>query len=411
MKSFGILFASVFVLGACSSAGTTPAGGAAGGASDSGAGGGITGAGGTSPGTTAPKEAKGCGSTKLLEVPSDTALPGPWPVGVKTVTIGTLKVEIWYPAKLGSDKGGKPALYDIREWLPESEKAKVTDAKEGPPQGAGGFRDLPMDDTHGPYPVVIHLHGTAAFRAASGPQTVQWASRGFIVVAADHPGLFLGDQLAAVASVPCTKGTIPTDQKRDADAMIAALTNPTGELAFLAKSIDMTQLGIVGHSAGAAAAAGLSDRPNVKVVMPLADSAPVKASSTLKSVLILAGQSDTVIKYSADQAAYASSPVMKRLVGIANAGHLVPTELCGLRNPEGKDLVTVGNEVGICGMNLANFLWDCHPEYIAQKTGDAIVNYVTTAVLEETLHCADRTAQFAALKTTYPDVAEFLEQK
>src|SRR5580698_6000551 len=84
----------------------------------------------TDAATVVPTETPGCGTTMLLTVPDDPSLPGPWPVGVQTVSIpvngggppdggvgvtgtaggasGTgfnLTTEIWYPATLGSEAG------------------------------------------------------------------------------------------------------------------------------------------------------------------------------------------------------------------------------------------------------------------------------------------------------------------
>jgi hypothetical protein len=54
-------------------------------------------------------------------------------------------------------------------------------------------------------------------------------------------------------------------------------------------------------------------------------------------------------------------------------------------------------------------VWACQPSYLAEAKGTAIVNYATTAALEETLHCADRSNQFAQLQSRLPDVGESLE--
>jgi hypothetical protein len=56
-----------------------------------------------------------------LQADPDPGKPGPWPVGVKTVTVaitgGNITVEVWYPAKIGSDAGKTPATYDLTAWL------------------------------------------------------------------------------------------------------------------------------------------------------------------------------------------------------------------------------------------------------------------------------------------------------
>jgi hypothetical protein len=43
--------------------------------------------------------------------------------------------------------------------------------------------------------------------------------------------------------------------------------------------------------------------------------------------------------------------------------------------------------------------------------GPAITRYVSVAALEETLHCQDRSAAFAALRADYPEVSDFVEPR
>jgi hypothetical protein len=139
-----------------------------------------------------------------------------------------------------------------------------------------------------------------------------------------------------------------------------------------------------------------STKPNVEVDIPLATMNGVTPSSTLKSVLIMAGESDKVIAFSDDQSSYASSPTPKRLIGIPNTGHLVPTDLCYLTNTQGQNLSQVGIQYDVCGVALVSkLLFDCSSSYLDEATGNGIMNYATTAALEETLHCVDRSAAWA----------------
>jgi hypothetical protein len=379
--------------------------------------------------TVVPPEAPGCGATMLLTVPDDPSLPGPWPVGVQTVSIpvngggppdggvgvtGTaggasgsgfnLTAEIWYPATIGSEAGKPQKPYDLRTWLPPSQQSKIPDSAVQNNFQSGCYSGLPIDATHGPYPAVIFIHGTGSIRIASITEAVQWASRGFIVVASDHPGLDMEDSLAtagalgALAYGPCPGSGISEDVSRDVDAEIAALTPPSGDLTFLGTSIDMTRIGISGHSAGAGDAAMYSTKPNVEVDIPLATMNGVSPSSTLKSVLIMAGEQDKVIAFSDDESSYASSPTPKRLIGIPNTGHLVPTDLCYLTNAQGQNISQVGIQYHVCGVQLvSDLLFDCSSSYIDEATGNAIMNYATTAALEETLHCVDESAAWANL--------------
>lgn len=413
--------------------------------------GGAVSAGGSGGGTTVaqPGSGKGCGTTTLLDVPDDPGVRGPWKVGVRTVKIGRLTTEIVYPAQPGSEAGKPLQTYDVRDWLPASERSKVPDDASPAVQPIGGdlYRDLPIDAAHGPYPVIIYIHGTASFRIAGGSTLVHWASRGFIVVGADYPGLFLADQLCAATSQAAAGGTPPCscaqtgdkDIPGDVNTQLTALGNPTGDLAFLAGRLDMQRVGISGHSQGACASASLSTLPNVQIVIPMTGSLQVLPSPSLKSVMFIAGMEDQVIGYDSNlfgnvvcmppvqvqgQAAPISNKVAfgasagppgvtKRLVGIAGGGHLVPTDLCQ-NNAFGRNAVTEAEHDGVCGIDQATYIglpkiFDCGK--IDMPTGVHTVEYASTAALEETLLCKDRTAIFANIKTALPTIGEFIEQK
>jgi predicted esterase len=368
-----------------------------------------------------------CPGQNLLPVPDDPSVRGPWDVGVKTAKIGRLTVEIVYPALPGSTTNATEATYDIRKWLPPQEQSKVPDSHSPAVGPIGGhlFRDVPIDDQHGPYPVVIFVHGTASFRIASGTTVTQWASRGFVVMNADYPGLFLTDQLNAACGYPQTGAQ---DIKGDVNTQIQALTNPSGDVAFLAGHIDMTRLAIGGHSQGACeTATELSTLANVQVVLPMSGSSTVtNPNPALKSIMWIAGIDDKVIGYNSslignlvcaaatsDTQAWTASPgppnVTKRLMGITGGGHLVPTDLCQT-NAQGKNAIQEAQADGVCGINTAVIiglpaLFDCGT--IAMADGLKAVDYASTAALEETLHCQDRSAQFANLKANLPMVGDF----
>jgi dienelactone hydrolase len=374
----------------------------------------------------------GCAAMASLPVPDDPIVRGPWPVGVRTVSIGRLTVEVIYPGAPGSEQGKPEATYDVRAWLPERERNKVPDANSPAvkPIGGGLFRDLPIDMEHGPYPVVLFVHGTASFRIASGSTMTHWASRGFVVVAADYPGMFLADMLA-----PTLDCLLPTSGAQDVPGDIAtqvqALGAPSGSLAFLAGHLDMTRVGLSGHSQGACITATLSTLANVRIVVPMAGSAAVATSSSLRALMYIGGIDDKVIGYNAplignvvcplfsssDTGAYQASPgppaVTKRLAGIAGGGHLVMTDLCQT-NALGRNAIEEAQADGVCGINSAVLiglpaLFDCGT--IDMATGIKAVNYASTAALEEVLMCKDRSAQFANIRTTIPSISDFQEAK
>lgn len=361
-----------------------------------------TGAGTTgAPTTGGADEALGCDGAPLLAVPEDSSLPGPWPVGAKTVKIGALIAEVWYPAEPGSEAGAERLRYDIRASLPDAEQGKVPDAKN-PWQDCNCYRELPVDAAHGPYPAVVFVHGTAGFRSQSLEQVTHWASRGFVVVAADHPGLWLKDLLGSLCGV-----SAPAQQLgADISSLVGALKVPVGGLGFLKDHVDGGRIGMVGHSAGGGAIKSFGGV--AQVLIPMA-AGGVDAGAALTSTLVLGAQADQVVSYSSQQSGYASSPARKRLVGISNAGHLAFSSLCSLKNADGQDFLAIASEFQVCGAQFAGALFDCKLSYTPDATNWQITNFATSTVLEETLHCAEVGGKFAGLQARFPEVGEFLE--
>jgi dienelactone hydrolase len=381
--------------------------------------------------TAPPPAVPGCGSS-LLSIPSDPGARGPWKVGVQTVTIGRLTAEVTYPALPGSEQGKPEVSYSAAQWLPGTEATKIKYPTYLTPVGGDLYRDLPIDSAHGPYPVIIDIHGTASFRVANISSMTHWASRGFVVVSADYPGLYLHDMLAS--TIDCNLPTTGSqDVPGDVTTQITALTSPSGGLSFLAGHIDVNRLGVTGHSQGACITATLTTDPHVQVVVPMAGSVAVDTSSSLKGLMFIAGMNDQIIGYDtplgtignvvclqgnlqqSDTGAYTASPgppgVNKRLVGITGGGHLVPTDLCtknGASPPV--DAAHEAINDGVCGVNDAviiglGTLDDCGT--IDMDTGIADVNYASTAAFEDVLMCTDRSAAFANLQQALPTVGDY----
>ena len=341
----------------------------------------------------------GCEGATLRELPALPEARGPWDVGARTVTVGRLTAEIWYPAAPGSS--GDAVRYDLRQWLPPSELEAIPD-EDNPWQDCDCRRDLPIDEAHGPYPVVVFAHGTAAFRTQSLSILTHWASRGFVVIAADHPGLFLGDQLALACPDEASGArNVPGDVR----LLVDALEAPSGELGFLEDHIDRARLGLVGHSAGGVVTS-LAESTRAQVVIGLASSQPASTSPTLRASLFLGAEEDAVVRYSQTVSAYERSVDPKWLLGIAGSGHLAPSDLCDLENTEGQDLVDVAQEYGVCGAMFASFLFDCQDSHIDPEEARVITRAITTAVLEQTLHCQDRSAVIAAIPDRLEAVSE-----
>ena len=339
----------------------------------------------------------GCESATFLEASSDVTGKGPWEVGARTLMAGELTAEVWYPAQPGTVGETETIIYDIRDQLAPEEGAKIPD-EDNPWHYCDCYRDLPLDTVRGPYPVIIFAHGTAGFRHQSLAQMTHWASHGFVVAAVDHPGLKLGDLLAF---------SFDQDLTSDLNTLYAALETLEGEWSFLDGFIDLKRLGAAGHSAGGGAIGALSDR--AQVLIPMA-SRGTSETDTLQSSLILGGVDDGVAAYSGQVGGFESSPSKKRLIGLENAGHLAFSDLCNLGADKG-GLVEIATQYGVTGASFASFLWDgCDEGQLPFEAARDIVNYSTTIVLKETLHCdASRVSLLPDIATKFEAVFEYRE--
>lgn len=350
-----------------------------------------------------PGEVLGCSDTTLLENPSDPSATGPWAVGARTVTLGRLTVEVWYPAKPGSADGASQRVYDIRDQLPPSQQELIPDA-DNPWQACDCFDELPIDDAHGPYPVVLFVHGTASFRTQSLVHMTHWASRGFVVLAADHPGLRMADTLALLCPDPPSGNR---DLAGDANAVLDAVEAATGELSFLAGRVDTARMAAVGHSAGGGVVAGLAGRSGVRVVMPWSAGSSVSAGGDVEAVMFVSGMNDAVARYDSVVSGYSGSMSPRHLVGIADAGHLVVSDLCDLRNAGGENILETAQRYDVCGTAIGGSLFDCEDFYIDGPTAWPITNYATSALLETVLHCTDRSAELTAIADEFDALGEY----
>jgi hypothetical protein len=64
----------------------------------------------------------------------------------------------------------------------------------------------------------------------------------------------------------------------------------------------------------------------------------------------------------------------------------------------------------VCGASILAGLAQCGTSASATESSPLIVTYATTATLEETLHCQDRTAAFAAMQGKFPDIGTYMHQ-
>ncbi|HMJ12858.1 MAG TPA: hypothetical protein VK524_15660, partial [Polyangiaceae bacterium] len=164
---------------------------------------------------------------------------------------------------------------------------------------------------------------------------------------------------------------------------------------------------------------------------PLSSTAPALASPSLKSSMLISGMADTVFGYDfglgvgnivcqahafsvINAYGFSAGPpnVKKRVVGITGGGHMVPTDLCQT-NLQGRNALQEAISSGVCGGNfgMVPSLFDCGSPGFDWKTGVRAIAYASTAALEETLMCKDRTAAFANMRARVPVIGDFREAK
>ena len=170
--------------------------------------------------------------------PFEVLPPGPYDVGVKTITINAdserpLTVDVWFPL---DDAAGAPAheytlipgLSDISDNAVDAEPTSMS--------------------ADGPFPLVIYSHGSGGLRYIASDYTEAIASYGYIVASADHTGNTALDDLL------CTRTTGPVtalNRVNDIQAMINGMLDPTStETVGFVANVDPESIAVTGHSVG-----------------------------------------------------------------------------------------------------------------------------------------------------------------
>jgi predicted dienelactone hydrolase len=367
----------------------------------------------TSPASTA--------TSMLLDEASAYAGPGPYPVGVTEITTGPTPISVFYPAVDGSERGKPPATYDLRDWLPRGDAAKVAGL---PDFAMAATRDLPPA-VDGPFPLVLFSHGFAGYRLQSTFLTTHLASWGFVVASVEHPYRNL---TAVFGDLSAFAGSIGTDRSPDVAQLLGAIdvvkadTNDAAS-AIHGLRVDTTHVGAVGHSLGGFAVFAAARDPRIESYVALAF--PVGGSfvdSTTpttvggppppgKPSLLIAGSADAIAPLPRVEAAYAGLPSPKRLAVISGMTHLGFTDICALTPPGTPDVLSTATAAGIAVPPIvaAVFADGCDPKHTAAQAVWPAIDELTTAHLEATLGVdkraldfdgADLAAAFPALKIT-----------
>jgi predicted dienelactone hydrolase len=276
--------------------------------------------------------ALGCGGDKVdssgveaeeLRLPDDPSTID-MPVGVRTLDVNGVPVEVWYPApdSVAGEAGESVALLDL---VPDSVRTVLGDVSL-PSIDTIAIRDAPLRPLVRPMPVVYFSHGFGGFPQQSVDLTSHLAGRGYVVFSTRHVGRSITDLLPCLFSPPLDGCTLSPNDPGPDD--ITGIQNALAEDAqFLTGAIDLEVRAVVGHSAGGGTVSTLAESDeglDAAVVM----AAPPMVTSAVP-VLLLDGSCDAIIPEAGVSEAFSTVPSGVR-VQMAGAGHLAFSDICDL---------------------------------------------------------------------------------
>lgn len=367
----------------------------------------------------------------LLDNPADPSVAGPYPVSSQlllgTFTARNLTVEVFFPASPGSETGAEALTLDVRNFLTESISKKIPEEAVPHPFYENAWVGLPpawnVTGTAGPpaagFPLITFIHGTAGWRSQSLSLVVHWASRGFVVVAADYPGINLHD-LLDLAEHPLGhhQGVNQVGDTKAIQNLLREMSDPRISDLLGGGVINMTNNALIGHSAGALALEHLGGE--AAVVIPMAGDGSAadgqSPSSPLRSTLCLGAFNDSEVPPKTHaEPGYSKSSAPKRLVVGANMGHQAFSDLCYIGEDQG----------GIIGIGEKYKIWEAYvfeplavdgckfhdARWFEPQKNWALIKFASSAVLEETLRCdAQMADQMDQIESKYDYVSSFEQQ-
>ncbi len=262
------------------------------------------------------------------------SVPGPYAAGTARATMPDGDpVQLWYPVDRASVRGKPTYTYSLKQWVTPALAANPVLAKLPDTVPTTAYLDAPVardtgasgDPAHA-FPVVLFAHGYGSYPEQSSFLTDHLATWGFVVVAPEEQAT----DLSSVLSGSHASGALTAAQALQAAiAYATALDRPGGRFADL---LDLSRLGVVGHSLGGGAAITLAATdPAVKTYVALAP-APGTPPKTHTPGLVMVGSADQVVPLASVRATYAALPSPKRLVVIADAGHNVFDDICTIHS-------------------------------------------------------------------------------
>jgi len=249
------------------------------------------------------------------------------------VTTGdrTVQVTFWYPS---DDAEGTTALADL---VPAEQQGTLADLMDAAPPEcvrttAEGTLDATLAD--GTFPVVLYSHCQSCLGLSSSFIAERLASHGTIVVGVTHTGGSLFDALDGNPAP--LDGAFLAVRAADVSAVLDTVSTDS----FAAASMDLTRVGMFGHSFGATTT-GLVLQDDDRFIAGAAIAAPIEnpllpgvsTAAVAEPMLYLLMQEDNSIQAIGNTLLRNNAMAMPGgswLVELADAGHWSPSDLCGL---------------------------------------------------------------------------------
>ncbi len=329
-----------------------------------------------------------------ITLPADPEATGV-PVGVQTVFANGESFEIWYPADENTPLGTDTV--DLLTYVPDEVDERLAELTI-PTWTQPAVRDATPRPLEAPLPVVLFSHGLSGFRTQSAALCAHLASRGYVVVSADHPGRDLATFAPCLFNPPAGAcelgGLLGSDPAPEDIDHVLAWLDAAPE--WLAPMLDLDQLGIFGHSAGGNTTVTVANsNERFDAALPLAGGAEFTRS--LPSAIV-GGACDGVVRES--QLVDAGPSSTDGYWSLLGAGHLAFSDLCrvdmgavGEQLAERDDtnalfitqLATLGTD-GCSGYVPNAELASCEADvFLDQGTADRVLSGAVTRFFDQAL--------------------------
>lgn len=332
------------------------------------------------PPTTAPDEGtveSPLGADQLAE----WADRGPHGVGSLQLDLAGRRTVVWYPAVEGAGTEEPVETFDIAGLLTPDLQAEIP--AEMRIQYPISARPGAEPATGGPFPVVLFSHGFAGFPETSPWLTTHLASWGYVVAATDHVERSLSGLLGgAAAGVPAQE-----DEAVLADLLDLVAAQGDDTSSPLSGLVDLDHVAVTGHSAGASAAyAAASTDDRVDAFISYSLERPAGVGPPKVPGLVMAAAEDATITADVTRRAYEGMSSPKYLLELAEAGHLVFTDVCLMGRSQG-GLAAIVEEIGLdIPEDLLGLATDgCQPDLLPVEEAFPAIDGVSVAFLRRHL--------------------------